>query len=572
MKLRIFFSLVLVVIVLTNYAQENTKIGQSYLDDLQYQKARSFFLAKINSAPGDVRSYCWLGDVYLALQQPDSAKMLYEKAGELDSKSPFPLIGLGKIGLLKGDRMNKFDFFDKARKLDRKNPEVYNEIAKGCIGLSKIDTATGNIYLKQGFELDSKYAPLHITFGDYEALAERFGNAINAYERAIFFDPTSSIAYRKLGQFYALSRAYGDAISKFSKSIELNSGQILVYKYLGDLYYTIGKYVEAEKNYKIFMSKTEVNNDDKERFAIILFFNKKYPEAAALLEDVMKQNSDEAVLLRIRGYIAYETGDYLKGLEYMAKFFKLHDPEKNIASDYLYYGRLLQKNGKDTLAIENYKKALVLDPTKIEIYEDLAKLYAGNMMHDDAVASYKKMLDSGADKVNVWFQIGKEYYFEGEIFRAKYDSLMSLQKQNKIPFADSTMVNVTKRSYFQKADSAFAIVNELNPQYYGGFMWKGRINSLLDPEAMTDHAKDAYEKALLILEAGDVAKNRRSIIEVYKYLGSYYYLNSDRLVKADKTKAETLRTTSIDYFRKILALDPADAQSLEVFRKLKIAP
>ena len=69
-----------------------------------------------------------------------------------------------------------------------------------------------------------------------------------------------------------------------------------------------------------------------------------------------------------------------------------------------------------------------------------------------------------------------------------------------------------------------------------------------------------------------MAKNRRSIIEVYKYLGSYYYLNSDRLVKDDKTKAEALRTTSIDYFRKILALDPGDAQSLEVFRKLKIVP
>lgn len=572
MKLRIFFSLVLVIIVLTIYGQGNTKIGQSYLDDLQYQKARSFFLAKISASPGDVRSYCWLGDVYLALQQPDSARMVYEKAMELDSKSPFPLIGLGKIALLKGDRMGKIDSFDKARKLDRKNPEVYNEIAKGCIGLSKIDTATGNIYLKQGFELDSKYAGLHITFGDYEALAERFGNAINAYERAIFFDPTSTIAYRKLGQFYALSRSYGDAIGKFSKCIELNSNQILVYKYLGDLYYTIGKYVEAEKNYKIFMSKTEVNNDDKERFAIILFFNKKYPEAAALLEDVMKQNSDEAVLLRIRGYIAYETGDYLKGLEYMAKFFKLHDPEKNIASDYLYYGRLLQKNGKDTLAIENYKKALVLDPTKIEIYEDLAKLYAGNMMHDNAVASYKKMLDSGSDKVNTWFQIGKEYYFEGEMYRTKYDSLMALQKQNKISFADSTLVNDTKRMYYQKADSAFTIVAELNPQYYGGFMWKGRINSLLDPEATNDVAKDAYKKALAILEAGDVAKNRRSIIEVYKYLGSYYYLGSERIVKTDKAQSEILRTTSIDYFRKIIALDPNDKQALEVFKKLKIAP
>jgi tetratricopeptide (TPR) repeat protein len=572
MKFRLFSFFVLFLTVLASFAQENTKQGQSYLEDLQYHKARNFFLAKINASPGDVRSYCWLGDVYLALQLADSARIVYEKARELDSKNPFPLIGLGKIALLKGDRMGKFDFFDKARKLDRKNPEVYNEIAKGCIGLSKIDTATGNIYLKQGFELDSKYAGLHITFGDYEALAEKFGNAINAYERAIFFDPASTLAYRKLGQFYTLSRSYRDAINTFSKSIGLNSDQILVYKYLGDLYYTIGKYVEAEKNYKIYMNKAEVSYDDKERYAIILFFNKKYAEAATLLEDVLKQNSDESVLLRIRGYIAYETGDYAKGLEYMARFFKIHNPEKNIASDYIYYGRLLQKIGRDTLAIENFNKALALDTTKIDIYEDLAKLYAGNMMHDKAVASYKRMITNGADKVNTWFQIGKEYYFEGEKYRAKYDSLMSLQKKSKIPFADSTSVSDKKRLYFQKADSAFTIVTELNPRYPGGFMWKGRINSLLDPEAVANVAKDSYEKAIQIFEAGDVAKNRRSIIEGYKYLGSYYYLNSERLVKADKTKSETLRNTSIDYFRKILALDPNDAQALEVFKKLKIAP
>jgi hypothetical protein len=111
----------------------------------------------------------------------------------------------------------------------------------------------------------------------------------------------------------------------------------------------------------------------------------------------------------------------------------------------------------------------------------------------------------------------------------------------------------------------------LHPQFAGGFIWKGRINSLLDPEAMTIIAKEAYEKASVLLEAGDAPRNRRSIIECHKYLGSYYFLNSERLVKSDKIQSEALKNTSIDYFRKILQLDPNDAQALEVFKNLKIA-
>ncbi|HEY3390619.1 MAG TPA: tetratricopeptide repeat protein, partial [Prolixibacteraceae bacterium] len=470
MKFRLFILPVLFFILLTSFAQENTKRGLLYLDDYQYHKARNFFLDLIKSTPGDARIYCLLGDAYLGLQLPDSAKLMYDKAMKLDSQNPLPLVGIGKVALLKGDRMGKLESFEKARKIDKKNVEVYNEIAKGCIGLSIVDTTTGGLYLKQGFELNPKYAGLHITFGDYELMENRIGNAVNAYQRAIFFDPASAVAYRKLGVLQTKSRSFREAINTFNKCIQLNSSQILVYKNLGDLYYLLGKYPEAEKNYQVYMERAEISSDDKERYAFILFFNKKYTEAAKLLEDVLAQNSDESVLLRIRAYIACETGDYQKGLEYMEKFFKLHDPAKNIASDYSYYGRLLQMSGKYSLAIDNYKKALALDSTMTDIYDDLAKIYSTNKMHIEAVATYKKMLAYGADSVNTFFQIGKEYYFEGDNYRAKHDSLMTLQKAGKIPFADSTVVNESKRLYFQKADSAFTKVTILNPRYGGGFI------------------------------------------------------------------------------------------------------
>ena len=571
MKRSLFSLLGLIFFVAAGFAQQNSNQGQNYLDDLQYHQARSFFVNRLKASPNDLKTMCSLGDTYLYLQNPDSAKLLYQQASTVDPKSPFPLIGLGKVAMFKGDKVGELDFFEKARRADKKNPEVFYAISHGCFDLEKKDTATGSKFLALGMDLNSKYAPYHIVAGDYESLRHKFGAASNAYERAIFFDPNYALAYRKLGVIHTLARANRDALNALAKSIELNTDQILVYKNLGDFYYGIGRYAEAEKNYEIFMGRGELTNDDRERYAIILFFNKKYAEAEKLLDQVMKQNSDESVLLRVRGYIAYETGEYAKGIEYLSKFFKIHDPEKNITSDYVYYGRLLQKVGKDTLAIDNYNKALEMDSTKTEVYEDLAKLYAGNRMHNEAANVYKKMIENGADKVNTYFTIGKEYYFEAEKYRIKYDSMMSQQVRNRIPFTDSLTVNNTKRMFFQKADSAFTLVTVLNDKYAGGFIWRGRMNSLLDPDANGTLAKEAYEKALAIFEAGDPTKNRKTVIECYKYLGSYYFLESERILKTDKKQSEVLKQTSIEYWRKILLIDPADDKALEVFKKLKIA-
>ncbi len=570
MKRSLFSILGLLFFAYAGFAQQNTNQGQNLLDDLQFHQARSFFLNRLKASPNDVRTLCSLGDTYLYLQNPDSAKLLYQQAATADPKSPFPIIGLGKVAMLKGDKVTELDLFEKARRSDKKNPEVFYSIAIGCFDLAKKDTATGNRFLAQGMDLNSKYAPFHIVSGDYELLRHKFGAASNAYERAIYFDPNYALAYRKLGMIQTLARANRDAANSLAKCIGITADQIMVYKNLGDLYYGNGRYPEAEKNYQIYMSKAEVTSDDTERFAIILFFNKKYDESKKLLNEIMKQKGDESVLLRVRGYIAFETGDYAKGVEDLSKFFKIHDPEKNITSDYIYYGRLLQKVGKDTLAIVNYNKALEMDSTKTEIYDDLAKLYASNKMHNEAANVYKKMILNGSDKLSSWFLIGKEYYFQSEVVKSKLDTLLSQRTNKKIALPDSVTLAMNRRSYIQKADSAFSIVTELNPQYAGGFMWRGRMNSTLDPEAETTAAKEIYEKALAIFDAGDQTKNRKSVIECYKYLGSYYFLTSERISKTDKKQSEALKQTSIEFWKKILMIDPNDEQALEVFKKLKI--
>ncbi len=557
------------IYIINCQAQDPDMQGSSCLDELQFKKARAIFQHRLKNNPDDADALIGLARSCLALNNKDSAKINLQKALLLNSKNPFALAGLGEISLLNNDRNGEEAYFDRARRADKMNPEVSYTIAKGCMNPVKPDTAKAWIYLKPALDLHPKNARLHLLNGDLEVMKKNYGAAFNAYDRAIFFDPKSAIAYRTIGYLYFRSKSYKDAMHAFNKSIAINSDQVLVYKYLGDLLYSTARYPESEQAYLTYMERADVTQEDKEKFAIILFFNKKNNEASALLERVTSISHQESVLLRIRGYIAYETGDYQKGKEYLNRFFQLHPPQKIMASDYIYYAKIMQKLGNDSLAMDNYIKSISLDSSNSDTYEELAKLAAKNNMHQVAAGYYKKMIEHGADKIVNTFLIGKEYYFEGEIWRMRLDSMMNHQKSGGMSESGSSPFRKSMTYYYSRSDSAFSIVNQLNAAYAGSFIWRGRIHAILDPEATTTIAKEMYEKALSLLEKTEPSKNKKSIVECYKYLGSYYYLGFERFYRTDKKMASEMRSKSLQCFAKIIVLDPEDEQAKEVIKKLE---
>ena len=328
-------------------AQVPSLSGQQYLEELQPTKAKLFFQAQVKNHPEDISAWLGLAKTYLAIDSIDHAKTLFRKVLAMDPNHPYALIGLGQIAWLNNDREGESSYFERARRADKTNPEVYRAIAESCLNLHKKDTVTALIYLNQGLDLFQKYAGLHLSMGNLETIKKNYGAAANAYDRAIFFDPKSAVAYQKKGLILFMARSYRQALEDYNKSLAIDPGQILAYKNLGDLYYAVAKYAEAELAYQTYLERAEERVDDRERFAITLFFNKKYKEAETQLEQLLQVNDTESILLRIRGYIAFETSEYAKGVDYMNQFFKLHNPRKVIALDYSYYARLLLKTGHE---------------------------------------------------------------------------------------------------------------------------------------------------------------------------------------------------------------------------------
>jgi hypothetical protein len=268
------------------------------------------------------------------------------------------------------------------------------------------------------------------------------------------------------------------------------------------------------------------------KYAYSLYLSKNYKKAINIINDVLLKQPDNPTMLRLYAYSLFETNDIKQGLIYIKKFFNIIENDKILPSDYEYYGKLLNKDGQDSLAIIYYLKTISLDKSKYELYGTIAKIYEKQKNYIEAANYYNKLIQNTKNpSPQDYFLLGKSYYFGA-----------------------NTADSINRKNYYIKADSAFMQVAILSPTSHYGNLWRARTSSMLDPDSKNGLAKPFYEEVIKILEQ-DFEKNKKELIEPYRYLGIYYYL------KEDKENAKL-------YMEKIKSIDPTNKDADDVLKLL----
>ena len=142
--------------------------------------------------------------------------------------------------------------------------------------------------------------------------------------------------------------------------------------------------------------------------------------------------------------------------------------------------------------------------------------------------------------------------------------------------------------YSQKADAAFERVLVASPTYHEAYLYRARTNRLLEKDdVMTKNYEDYVAKVSENLKSkldsanANLATNK-SIEELYKgtvqdFNNSVYKSEVDKLKpkliesynNIAANYANTDKAKAIEYFRKTLALDPANAYATESMKTLK---
>ena len=547
---------------LVSVAQVNNKAAR-FLEMEQYNQAKAAYISQLKTA-GNAADWYYLGKIYSIQNNPDSAQYCFSKASEKDPKSVLILVGQAISENMGGNNSQALLTLDKAQRsaISSKDINTMAEIAE--VRYNAGDSLKWPLTLDLASGIDKKNPRPYITAGNlYTALGDKsnrsqyYGLATGRYHQALYLEPDNTEALSRLANINIKILNYDDAETMLSKVLAKDPTYIPALKSMGELLYSLGRYREASANYGQYIRLAETNEKDIIRYVNILYFTKEYILAGEYINKALKLDPLNPVMLRLKGYTAYELNQDKEGLDAMKKFFgirSLVDTSKVIASDYEYYGKLLAREGNDSLAIINLEKALETDSEKSDLFEDIAKLYEKQKKYTEAIHSYEKLIKAKKENVSslAYFSMGKDLLLMADIVKATADSLL-------------------RKDYLMKASSVFGKVAVMSPSSYLGFQWRARAMAALDPETTQGLAKDDYEKTLSILEGkNDTKKYGTDMIEGYRYLGYFYYLKYEGIKKSgDPAAKEQAKSESMTYWQKVIAIEPLNEVAKQAIEALK---
>ena len=470
----------------------------------------------------------YLGNIYFGENKPDSAAIFF-KRGLAGKESVLNTIGLAMLKMKSDSKTVDLEIENLLKqRANKKNPDYFIAAAHAYLINGNIDQAV--IYQDKAKDIKSKYAPLAVLAGDIELAKKNVGNACSNYELAILYDESCKECYVK----YA--RAYKNvnttlAIEKLNQLKLKEPTFLLVDKELADIYYMNNDFDKAAEFYGSYLKSGNTNSADLVKYAMTLFFNHEFAKSLQIANDGHLKSPRNPAFNRLAMYNNTDLKQFEDAIKSADLLFNQSDnPDYNYL-DYRYYGQALRETKKYDLAIVQYKKAIDMDSSKIELWKDISDMYNDNSDYKNAISNYLtyvNLLPEDKKTADVDYELGRLYYSLGNSVK------------------DSANV---KKSALGSADSLFTKVVTLDPTNYRGYIWRARTNFSLDPETLQGLAKPFYEQTIPIVEAKADVRYNPVIIECCRYLG-YYYLKKDF-------------TQSKIYWNKILVLDPTNDMAIK---------
>jgi tetratricopeptide (TPR) repeat protein len=493
----------------------------------QFERADASFKGLLSTQPNNGEIYFYFGENYFKNENVETANATYQKGADMNATNPLCYIGLGKVQWYQNKTVEaKANFYKATTLAAGKNATVLLKIAEVYINAETKDFIEANKLLDLAQKLEPKNPEVYILRGD--ALLEQSNDgskAISNYEEASKLDPKSVTAILRIGKLWNRSKNYNAALDAYKKASLIDSSFAPAYREKAEIYARAGQFNNAVGQYKRYL---QLNNDcdARGRYAGFLLEAKHYAESVEAAKEALKCDTLNAYVYRYKGYSQFESGDYANGISTMEKFFEKASKNaklKIIPMDYEYRAKLYSKNNKDSLAVLDYKKALELQPEKIELNGDIASSYMKMKKWTDATTFFEKKVTGNKANANDYYGLGRAYYFSKD---------------------------------FVKADSATSQLIKLQPDLSYGYLWKAKVSVQQDLKNEKWLAKPFYEQFIAKVKPEDAEKNKKDLIDSYNYLAAYY---------AEKKDCPNLKM----YMEKVLQLDASNAQAKKVIAGLK---
>ncbi|MEJ6981655.1 tetratricopeptide repeat protein [Pedobacter sp. P351] len=533
------------------FAQSITDVKQA-IDAEQYQKANTTLKGMISAKPADAPNYFYLGNLYLNSGYADSAQTTFSKGISADGKYPLNYVGLGALALRANNTALAEENFKKAiDQAGKKDNDPYIYVAKAYVAAPKPNYAAAITHLQKAIALDAKDAEAYLALGDAYRGQEKISEAFSAYRTAFDLNKNLLRAKIELGVINKRAQAWQESLDEFNSVLKINPNYGPAYREMAETYLRwantateTADYESRIKNalnsYVKYMDLTDRSMDSRMRYADFLVLSKDFKTLEKEAQEMARLDQTNPRIYRYLGYSAYENGHYAESLKALNNWISKVDKDRLIAHDYLYLGKAQMKTDTTNMAtgIQNLAKAIELDSTLAEQMSAIGKDLFAAKKYDEAAQVYELALKGPKPSVTDRFYIGYSHYF---------NYIFNVPADKKAQFKSSLV----------RADTAFNNVNKVVPTYALAYIYRARINKLMDDDQSPKGLAVPYYEKFIEIQAAAPAQNennKKDLIESYNYLANYYSKN-------DTNKSKEL-------LKKTLALDPANEYATAALKAL----
>jgi tetratricopeptide (TPR) repeat protein len=422
---------------------------------------------------------------------------------------------------------------------DTKDPDKLAALGTAC--LKKGDIAGAERYYDLCYHQKRITTSMICLAGDIALAKNDEQQADYHYGRAIYFDPRDPLGYWHYADMHK-KKEPALAVAKL-KQLRLYRDDCRVEHKIAEVWYAGNKVKEAAAAYDSIPIDS-LNRDELVSYAMSTYLLQAYQKSADIALHGRSVSPRDLVFNRLVMYNYTDLKLYDKALEASVELFEhserkaeadsVADREKKTFTylDYIYYGYVLNGNGRYEEGIAQFNHALELNGDRTDVILAISKAYENVGDYPKAVEHYKLYMEKLPEEERtayVVYELGRLYYAQGT----------STQESKEL--------TTEKRDALKLADQTFEEVDRMRPDSYLGVYWRARTNVALDPDTKRGLAKPYYQKVIEMTEKTGGSQ----LTEAYKYMAYYYYVKKDQ-------------QNTLKYADKILDIDPTDSYALRL--------
>ena len=309
-------------------------------DPKRYPEARTPLEKYTQLVPDDSKGWSLLGRTYSALKLKDEALSAMLKAESLGDRSKEMYTVLGRVYAERKE-------WDKAlQEFSKGDPTPRDMLLIGQMmvfqgRLDQADSIYRSIFTADSTRADARFALNEM--GKIRFRQKDYPGAVALFQRRIALDPSNDEAYYYIGLSYKEMKQYADALAALKQAVALADTRADRHFWLGILYEQVDSSAAADREYQRSV-------------------------------DLDSTSSTAAIAYRQLGYRRLLAKEYVAATQLLERAVRISDRDLQAL---VWLGQGYQNSGNRAKALENYDKALAIDPKQPDAMKGRKSLEGG---------------------------------------------------------------------------------------------------------------------------------------------------------------------------------------------------